>query len=565
MIARKLSTSREEIFANDDVYSAHLYKCGLAEIVEEARRSLPAFFNFVMREEHTRDPIHIMPHQLVALEFIQAHDRCVNIWPVGSSKTFLMVAVTLWMLGKNPSVRGAIVSATQAQAAKVVSVVRDYIETSAELRLVFPDLTKSLRESDPWTQVSITIKRPPGIKDPSLVAHGIDSGSITGSRLSWILIDDLLNAENTATAAQRQKVFRWLASTVRSRLDPIGAKVVFTNSPWHPKDAVHLMTQDPPNAPGWACLRMDIEGNIFVKDDFSSIDPELLRKGLAPPRWDSLMLRPKSPGDTVCRLVAHDPDPNNEVPLWPERYPRHWIERERREHLPHEFNRLYMTVCRDESTAMCKQDYVNKALEAGRREGFYRPVSDYIGTNVTFTGVDLAISPGEEHDDTAFVTIECRPDGTRVLLDVECGQWAGPEILDRLFEKQKAFNSVVRVENNGAQQYLIDFCLRRNKSLPIKAHTTGRTKAHPEHGVPGIFLEFFNGAWVIPNGKHGELDPHVKRLLDACLEYAPGKHTDDALMACWFAVEQAKEWGFKGGKSVQSDGSGSVGAAIMSR
>jgi hypothetical protein len=82
----------------------------------DAREDLTKFFDFVMREERSNLPITTSPHQRVILKFIQDHYRCVLILPVGHSKTFCLVAYTLWMLGRNTSLRGAAVSAVQGQS-----------------------------------------------------------------------------------------------------------------------------------------------------------------------------------------------------------------------------------------------------------------------------------------------------------------------------------------------------------------------------------------------------------------------------------------------------------------
>src|SRR5574343_736506 len=173
--------------------------------ITRARSHPSHFYEYVMREETTRARIKLLAFQKLVFEFVMEHDRCVLRLPVGGSKTYMMAALTMFLLGKDPTARGAVISATQAQAAKPLSLVRNYIERSSELHAVYPLLRPSQVESDPWTQTAITVDRPFGIRDPSLVAVGVD-GSIPGSRINWCLVDDILNLENTATADQREKV-----------------------------------------------------------------------------------------------------------------------------------------------------------------------------------------------------------------------------------------------------------------------------------------------------------------------------------------------------------------------
>lgn len=519
-----------------------------------AREDIGAFCDFVMRDLRYNKPIRLTPHQRVGLEFMLDHDVSVNIWPIDHAKTFVTVALTLFLLGRDPTLRGGIVSATRDQAAKLLAIVRAYIETSPELRLVFPDLRRSSRQLDPWTQYAITVDRPPGIKDPSLSAYGMDSETIIGSRLNWIVIDDLLNLQNTNTKQAREKTSEFIDISVRSRIDPDGDihKIVLTNTAFHPDDAAHRLAAPQPIGAGWPMMRMDIYGDIFIKDG----DEQVARGAF----WDSPLLRPATndPRDPACRLVAHDPDPNNEIPLWPERYTLDKIEEIRRGETPVTFNRIRRGITRDDATSFFQQDGFDACMALARAEGIYSFVSRYDGPNLTFTGLDLAISLGEENDDCAFFTFEQRPDGTRVILDIDVGKWPGEMVIRKLFDKVDRYHSVVRVENNGGQDFLRQWALKENRSLPIKAHTTGRQKAHPEHGVLGLSVEIANHAWRIPNSTRGELHPAARRFVDACLYYTPQRHTDDTLMACYFAREQAHKWLGSGGKKREGGGAGSV-------
>lgn len=522
----------------------------------EARHDIAKFFEFVMREEHTRAPIKLKPHQKLGLQFMMDHDFSVNIWPVDHAKTFTMTGLTLYLLGQDPTLRGAVVSAAQAQAEKIVRVVRDYIETSVELRLVFPELKPSRRDGDPWTQSQLTVQRPSGIKDPSLVAIGIDSKTIIGSRLSWVVVDDILNLENTRTKEQREKVYTWFDSSVLSRVDRVGGRVVVTNTPWHPKDLLHELKRQ-----GRATLRMSIDGDIEIQDS-----KYRLAKGHAP--WDSHLIRPANDNalNPICRLVAYDPDPENKRRLWPERFTDDVVEMLQFKHLPPEYNRLYRTVCRDDDTALCKVEYIERCKLNARQEGIYSMVAQ-ASYELAFTGVDLAIREGEEFDDTALVTFGIRPhDRRRVVLDIEAGQWPAPVILQKIHQKHEQYGSIIVVENNHAQDYIRQFALAEDITLPIVAHHTGKEKLNLDYGIPGIFLELSNGAWLLPNDRHGHVHRNIARLIDACLYYSPSKHTDDVLMALYVAWMKAKKFA-PIVKNIEALGTGTkmLGMALTSR
>lgn len=534
-----------------------------AQRAVEARTDIKKFFEFVMREETKRTRIKLLPHQRVGLDFIMAHERSVNMWPVGTSKTFAMAGITMYLLGQDVTARGAFVSATQGQAAKPVGMVRDYIESSAELRMVFPHLAPSSRKGDSWTQTEITVDRPPGIRDPSLIAVGIDGG-LPGARLSWVVVDDILDRENTATKEQRDKTYEFLDSMVLSRLDR-DAKIVVTNTAWHPDDLVHRL-----EALGWATLRMDVLGNIEVKDDVEKMY-EARAAGRVFVQWDTPDLRPAtpSPSDYTLRLTAHDPDPKNEKSLWPDKYSAEYIAKLRRRHLPHRFNQLFRNICRDDASARCKSEWIEACKEKARKLGVHGLVQRWRESELVFTGVDLAVGLGEEHDLSALFTFAVLPGGYRRILDIDAGRYDGPTIIRKLTQKHDQYGSVLCVENNAAQQYLIQFARAADVSLPLREHTTGRAKAHPEYGVEGLFIELYNGAWLIPNDKHGNCPPEVQAWVDDCLNYMPAKHTPDRLMASYFAREEAKRWGVLTGSDTAEMGAanenGSLGMSLLAR
>lgn len=484
------------------------------------------FFEFIAREETTKAKLRVLPHQQLFFDFVShsAHRRCVVFMPPGASKTFCSGILTLYLLGLCPTERGALISATQGQAAKPLLMVRDYIETSRELKLVFPDLRPSMRKGDPWTQTAITVDRPPGIRDPSLVAVGID-GALPGSRLSWVVIDDILDRENTATHDQREKVFDFLETTAFSRGDLGTSRYIVTNTAHHPDDAQHRLIKK-----GWPGLKVTLSGNVFLYNT----------------EWDSPLIRPSVYGPKLVegpyRLVGNDrlhvqgTDERDELTLWPEKYTPEVVLDLKKEFTPRRFNQLYEQQSTDKASQKCHEEWIEQCKAHGTSL-----VDCYKGTNYTATGVDLAVKIGEEHDFTAFVTVEFRPDGMRRLLDVEIGQWNGPDIVDKILDKAERYNSVVRVEDNAAQAYIYQFTKRKKKSCRIVPHTTGKNKAHPEYGVEGIFIEFKNGAWMIPCDRFGNFCEPVQLLMNQCTSYVPAKHTGDGLMALWFAVEQGRK------------------------
>lgn len=571
---------------------------------KRARSNPRDFFSFVMREETTKVRIKCLPHQDVIFRFVEHFDRCVIRMPAGFSKTYTMAALSMFLLGRDPTTRGAIISAGQKQAEKVVGMVKDYIVESPELRLVFPDLQPSDRESDPWTQTKFVVKRPPGIRDPSLTAVGY-RGKLPGARLNWVLVDDILTEENAGTEEQRTGVHRWFNTTVLSRRDVRGTKIVVANTPWHTDDITYRLEKA-----GWPTLTMDIEGNIYLTNTCST---DLVEGAELPPEgeFDCDEIRPSELhfvgglplSDTKgkpYRLTAHDaPEYNphavvqervraitngeldtakrewldalDEVPLWPERWNRAAIDQLKRDYrnAMHEYNQLYGMKCRDDATSKVKQAWIDKCKEKARKLNIHTYVSKWNPADgPTFTGVDLATGKKKSNGFTSIFTFAVTPDKHRRILKIDSGRYGeGSKIIDLISEHFENYHSIIRVETNAAQLFLKQWARERNLHLPLRGAVTGRNKLSKAHGVESIFIEVENAAWLIPNSMQGDCPEAVERWINSMLYYDANQHTGDELMASWLAREQARESGAlrRGAKSGPGQGKSGGVASLNTR
>ena len=443
--------------------------------------------------------------------------------------TFGMAAVTLWLMGNDVTQRGVVVSKIQQQAAKVLGMVADYITEPAlngPLIIAFPWLRKSPRAADPWTVNRLTVERPPGIRDPTLMAAGLET-AIGGSRLSWIVCDDTVDIDNSATPEARAKARENLEGHILSREDPRGARAVLTNTPWDREDLTYYLQEHS----GWPTLQMDIYGNIRIWN----ADASWLHMA------EQEYIRPSYNDPDAYRLLAHGPDPDETIPLWPDRMNADEIAVVRRQKMPHEFARLYLCEPFDAEAARCQRDWVEKCKKLGIGMSL---IHNYEGSNPVFTGLDLGIGTQGKHDLTVFFTFELLPDHTRRLLDIISGRFNGPRIVEMIGDIHKRYGSVIVVENNAAQDYIRQFAQAKHKDLIIKAHTTTRqNKTHEDFGVESIFTELSNGAWIIPCDLKGNVHPEVQKWIDNMLMYMPHKHTGDHLMACWIGRERARRFG----------------------
>lgn len=271
-------------------------------VLERARASAAGFAAYVLRDEETGRPIRLAPMHRRWHALADQHRRLVFISHVEAGKTQqLSIARTLYALGKAPSTRAVIVSRTDPQAQKIVRTLGQYITRSKELQATFPGLKPSPHKDDTWSAHSLTVERPTIAKDPSVQACGTH-GAITGARIDLLVLDDILDYENTRTAHRRQDADSWVRSELFSRLTP-DAVVLYVANAWHPQDLGHVLETE-----GWPTYRFP------VLDEAGAIS--------WPERWslERIAERAKEFGpyeaDRKLRCKAIDPATSRLRPEW---------------------------------------------------------------------------------------------------------------------------------------------------------------------------------------------------------------------------------------------------------
>lgn len=456
-----------------------------------ARTDPVAFSRYVLRDEETGRRISMAPVHETWQDLLTKHDRVV-VWSfVEAGKTAqVCVARVLYELGRNPNLRIAILSNTKEQAKKIVSSLKQYIERSEELKAVFPNLIPAHDLSLPWTATAFTVQRTDGVysKDPSVQALGVH-GAILGSRIDLLIVDDILDFENTQTQHLMDKVFGWLKASAIGRLTAHARVWAMTNA-WHPRDPMHKLVA------------------------------ELGYREVRTPVYDP-----------VTKRLA-----------WEQRWPLSRITKARRDFGPAEFARQLMCKARDDDAARFPQKAIDAALDRGRGFRVVREIDpSELGQDFAiFTGVDLGVQQHAAADLSAFETILLWPDSTRQLLWSEGGRWTAPELVEKLDDYYVRYGGVQIVENVGAQDYILQFSRKLSRGV-VKPFTTGRNKANPAFGIESIASEMAAGKWIIPNTRKSRAVVRgVHDLLSDMLYYDPREHTGDHLMALYFAREGAR-------------------------
>jgi len=114
----------------------------------------------------------------------------------GAGKSTLVGLFAAWMIKKKPDIRILTLSADLALARKMVRNVKRIIEKHpliAALKPTKPEL---------WGAEQFTVRRDAELRDPTMLARGID-GNFTGSRADIVICDDVEVPGNSDTPAKR--------------------------------------------------------------------------------------------------------------------------------------------------------------------------------------------------------------------------------------------------------------------------------------------------------------------------------------------------------------------------
>lgn len=460
--------------------------------LERARVDPAAFASFILKDEATNQPVRLEPMHEEWHELISAHRRLVIFGAIESGKTQqISVARVIWELGNNPELRVVILSNTDGMAQKICRLIAKYIEHDPDVRAVFPHLRPDKKAG--WTSHTLFVQRKGMQKDPSVQSAGVHA-NIMGTRIDLLVVDDILDHENTHSEHQRNDLKQWMSSTALPRLTEDG-KMVAVGNPWHVRDLLHE----------WA-------------------------------RNSDVYLAVKYP-------IANPDGSSN----WPERWPPSRIEAFRDEHGDIETARQLKCVARDEASSKFKQAWISRCLERGMGRDLIWGLDSVPDGHACYTGVDLSVGKPLGHR-TVMFTILVHPNEDREILDIEGGRWEGPEIVDRIRDVHHRFGSIFIVENNAAQEYILQFT-RRDSAVPVEPFTTNKAAFRdPSFGVESLGTEMSLGKWIIPCDHKRRVDPQVKQWIDDCLAYDPEVHPGDALMASYFAREGARRRRFKAKK-----------------
>ena len=146
-----------------------------------------------------------------------------------SGKSTVVGVFAACVLYHKPCSRILILSAESGLASRMVAHIKNIIENHPWCEGIVPDVKKE------WGTHKITINRPIGIREPSVICQGI-SGNITGLRSDLIICDDV-EVPNTCNTAQKRINLRERLRELDFILSPNGT-MIFIGTP-HAQDTIY--------------------------------------------------------------------------------------------------------------------------------------------------------------------------------------------------------------------------------------------------------------------------------------------------------------------------------------
>ncbi len=146
-----------------------------------------------------------------------------------SGKSTVVGIFAACVLYYNPRTRILILSAESGLASRMVFHIKNILENHPWCADILPDVKKE------WGSHKITIKRPIGIREPSVICQGI-SGNITGMRSDLIICDDV-EVPNTCDTYQKRIKLRERLRELDFILSPEGT-MIYIGTP-HTKDTIY--------------------------------------------------------------------------------------------------------------------------------------------------------------------------------------------------------------------------------------------------------------------------------------------------------------------------------------
>ena len=204
--------------------------------------------------------------ETVGVEVEGTHTHITN-GLITHNTQIISIALPLFLIGKNPGIRMALVNISDDNAIQRLGAIASYVLEDEDYHKVFPHVKQ--KKGAEWTKHKITVERNTKSKDPTIAASGVLSGGI-GARLDKLLVDDIFDYRTgVSQPATRKQICDTYKLVWLSRLEPTETATIICTR-WHERDLAGEILNDP--------LVRDRYGILIqaVKEDFSGLECKVI-------------------------------------------------------------------------------------------------------------------------------------------------------------------------------------------------------------------------------------------------------------------------------------------------
>lgn len=332
--------------------------------------------------------------------------------PRGHLKTtFVTVGGSLQDIIRDNNIRILFGNAISDNAQSFLFEIKEHIRNNKMLHTYYPETANWEKESIKWAEKQITIPRTRQSKEPTIETSGV-GGSLVSQHYDKIILDDLVNVENSATRIQADKVIDYYKQSL-SLLEPDGSLIVIGTRYTYYELYQYIIDE----------LKEDFD--IYVKTCFKTIGQKSKKK----------------------------------IPYFPQKFTMDSLAEIKRSQGSYVFSCQYLNEPVDDESAIFKKSWILNYERAP--EPLYK-----------VTTVDPAISKEKHGNYSAIVTTGVSEFGKKYILQIKRGKWNPFELIDQIFDTYSDFKSnIVGIESVSYQKslrfYLEDEMKRRDIYLPL--------------------------------------------------------------------------------------------------
>ena len=320
-------------------------------------------------------PMHDDMGRFVAQIFKSKQKFSVVLAPRGHGKSKeISSGFPTWLLCCNPNMKVLILHGSAGLAEGIMGEIQQQFESNKLLRAMFPDVcwAKPRSDSPLWTKNEIVVKRKVIDHTPSIAASSMSSAK-TGRHFDLIIGDDLVNAENTTTPEQIDKVKTFVKTLPPLLMGP-KSRILLVGTRWHYEDCY-----------GWLMESEEMQDQ--------------------------------------ARSLVLTPFNEDGSPAWPSKHTKESLEQERKAMGPYLFSANYLNNPSPDGTMLFLEERVNRfvpdfdeqmRVKIPAREDGPRPV-------YYFTAVDPNAGQENQHDLGVVMTVGRDDEGNFWVVDISAG------------------------------------------------------------------------------------------------------------------------------------------------